>query len=88
MSPPQSSIPDHAEDPNVADPHWFREPSRREHWFAAGLFVAFGVFFVLFFVVTDGFWFRWVTLGLGLYSVLHGLRHARSAAGAGRSGGG
>ena len=47
---------------------------------AAGLFVGFGVFFVLLFVVTDGFWFRWVTLGLGLYSILHGLRHARTAA--------
>ena len=63
----------------AADPRWFREPSRREHWLAAALFVAFGVFFVLLFVVTAGFWFRWVTLALGLYSILHGLRHARAA---------
>ena len=41
--------------------------------------MGFGVFFVLLFFVTYGFWFRWVTLGLGLYSVLHGLRHARDA---------
>ena len=63
----------------AADPEWFRGPTRREHWLAAGLFVAFGVFFVLLFVVTAGFWFRWVTLGLGLYSILHGLRHGRDA---------
>lgn len=62
-----------------ADPLWFREPTRREHWIAAGLFVGFGAFFVLLFFVTYGFWFRWVTLGLGLYSVVHGLRHARDA---------
>ena len=65
---------------DAAHPDWFRGPSRREHWLAAGLFVAFGVFFVLLFVVTAGWWFRWVTLGLGVYSVLHGLGHARDAA--------
>ena len=62
-----------------AHPEWFREPTRREHWIAAALFVGFGVFFVLLFLVTYGFWFRWVTLGLGLYSVVHGLGHARDA---------
>jgi hypothetical protein len=66
--------------PDAADPRWFRPPSRRERWMAAGLFVGFGVFFVLLFFVTAGFWFRWVTLGLGFYSVLHGLGYARSAA--------
>jgi hypothetical protein len=34
---------------------------------------------VLLFFVTAGFWFRWVTLGLGFYSILHALRHARRA---------
>jgi hypothetical protein len=67
-----------------ADPAWFRGPTRREHWLAAALFVAFGVFFVLLFFVTAGWWFRWVTLGLGLYSILHGLGHARDARRAGR----
>ena len=67
-----------------ANPEWFREPTPREHWIAAALFVGFGVFFVLLFFVTYGFWFRWVTLGLGFYSVLHGLRHARDARGAPR----
>jgi hypothetical protein len=62
-----------------ADPEWFRAPSRREHWMAAGLFVGFGVFFVLLFFVTAGFWFRWVTLGLGFYSILHGFRYVREA---------
>ena len=65
--------------PDEANPEWFREPTPREHWIAAALFVGFGVFFVLLFFVTYGFWFRWVTLGLGLYSVVHGLRHARDA---------
>lgn len=73
-------VPDAPPDaPSEADPGWFREPTPREHWIAAALFVGFGVFFVLLFFVTYGFWFRWVTLGLGFYSVLHGLRHARDA---------
>jgi hypothetical protein len=74
-SGPDSVAPDAA-----ADPQWFRPPSRRERWMAAGLFAGFGVFFVLLFFVTAGFWFRWVTLGLGLYSILYGLRYARGAA--------
>ena len=65
--------------PPEADPQWFREPSRREHWMAFALFLAFGVFFVLLFYVTAGWWFRWVTLGLGFYSVLYAIRHARQA---------
>ena len=71
--------PDPTETTEVADPQWFRGPTRREHLLAAGLFVAFGLFFVLLFFVTAGFWFRWVTLGLGFYSILHGLGHARRA---------
>ena len=62
-----------------AAPEWFREPTRREHWIAGGLFVGFGVFFGLLFVVLDGWWFRWVILGLGVYSTLSGLRHVRDA---------
>ena len=68
--PPEGADADAHADAH-ADPEWFREPSRREHWIAAGLFVGFGVFFVLLFFVTAGFWFRWVTLGLGFYSILH-----------------
>jgi hypothetical protein len=60
--------------PELADPEAFRDPSRRERWIAAGLFVGFGLFFILLFLVTAGFWFRWVTLGLGVYSVLYGAR--------------
>jgi hypothetical protein len=63
----------------TGDAEWFREPSRREHRIAAGLFIAFGVFFVMLWVVQRGWWFRWVVLGLGVYSILHGLRHARDA---------
>jgi hypothetical protein len=65
--------------PEQADPEWFRESTPREHWIAAALFLGFGVFFVLLFLVTAGFWFRWVTLGLGVYSALYALRHARDA---------
>ena len=79
MTDPAFQAPPEADADPQADPEWFREPSRREHWIAAGLFVGFGVFFVLLFFVTAGFWFRWVTLGLGFYSILHGLGHARRA---------
>jgi hypothetical protein len=63
----------------IADPRWFREPTPREHKLAAALFVAFGVFFVALFVVLSGWWFRWVILGLGVISILHGLWHAVEA---------
>jgi hypothetical protein len=70
---------DPATDDPQADPQWFRAPSPREHWIAFALFLGFGVFFVLLFWVTAGWWFRWVTLGLGVYSVAYALRHARDA---------
>jgi hypothetical protein len=59
------------------DPQWFREPTPREHRIAALLFVGFGVFFALLFVVLNGWWFRWVILSLAGVSVLYGLGHAR-----------
>ena len=59
----------------TADPEWFRAPTRREHAIGAGLFVGFGIAFVLLFVVLRGWWFRWVVLGLGVYSIVRGLRH-------------
>jgi fatty acid desaturase len=63
----------------AADPDWFREPTPREHRMGAALFVAFGVFFVLLFVVLSGWWFRWVILALGVLSMLHGLWHAAAS---------
>lgn len=66
-------------EPGEAHPDWFREPSRREHWMAAALFVGFGVFFLCLFWVQRHWWFRWVILGLGLFSVWHGVRHALDA---------
>ena len=69
-----------------ADPNWFREPTRREHWIAAGLFVGFGVFFVLLFIIQRGWWFSWVVIGLGVISTIHGLRHALDALHARKSG--
>jgi hypothetical protein len=68
-SPPAGTAPE----------HWFREPTVREHRIAAGLFVAFAVFFALLFVVQAGWWFRWVLLGLAAWSLLYGLGHARDA---------
>jgi len=62
-----------------SDPDWFRGPNRRERWIAAGLFVGFGVFFVLLFFVLSGWWFRWVILGLSVISIVNGLSHAAGA---------
>jgi hypothetical protein len=59
----------------AAHPEWFRPPTRREHAIGAALFVGFGVFFALLFVVLAGWWFRWVILGLSVYSTVRGLRH-------------
>jgi len=61
----------------AAQADWFRPPTRREHGMAAALFVFFGLFFLALFVVTSGWWFRWVIAGLGIYSILHGAGHAR-----------
>ena len=60
----------------IDDPQWFRPPSRREHRIAAGLFIGFGIFFAMLFVVLWGWWFRWVVLILGAISIVHGVRHA------------
>lgn len=62
--------------PGIADPTWFREPTPRERLIAAALFVGFGLFFLLLFVVLTGWWFRWIILALGAISILHGLWHA------------
>jgi len=61
------------------DTQWFREPTRRERLIAAALFVGFGLFFAAMFVVLRGWWFRWVVLGLGVISIVSGLRHATGA---------
>ena len=76
---PQTTSPAVEAPPEAADPEWFREPTPREHRMGAALFVAFGVFFVLLFVVLSGWWFRWVVLGLGVLSGLHGLWHAAAS---------
>ena len=61
------------------DAEWFRQPTRREHWIAVGLFTGFGMFFIALFIVLWGWWFRWVVLTLGVYSIVHALGHARDA---------
>src|SRR5205085_6992466 len=73
--------------PQHSDPDWFREPTRREHWIAAWLFVGFGIFFGLLFIVERKWWFSWVVIGLGVIFTIHGLRHATDAIGAGKSSG-
>jgi hypothetical protein len=67
---------EHQQD-EVSDPSWFRAPSPRERKIAAALFIGFGLFFVALFVVLSGWWFRWVILGMGGYSILEGIRHLR-----------
>jgi hypothetical protein len=74
---PRESQPDPAAATAAAQTEWFRPPTRREHGMAAALFVFFGLFFLALFVVTSGWWFRWVIAGLGIYSILHGAGHAR-----------
>ena len=74
-----SPDPDNRSTPEQADPEWFREPNRREHLIAANLFIGCGLCFVMMFVVLAGWWPRWVILGLGVYSVIHGIRHGLDA---------
>ena len=72
----------HQADPTeLADPNWFRQPTRREHWMGAALFAAFGIWFVLLFVVLGGWWFRWIILAMGLLSLVRGARHLIGAIG-------
>jgi hypothetical protein len=59
----------------LAHPEMFRGPTPAEHRFAAKLFIGFGIGFVLLFVVLGGWWFRWVMLGIGVYSCMDGIRH-------------
>jgi hypothetical protein len=56
------------------DPEWFRAPTSRERRIAAALFVGFGLFFFALFAVLSGWWFRWVVLVLGGYSIVAGVR--------------
>jgi disulfide bond formation protein DsbB len=59
-----------------SDSPWFRAPNRRERLIAAALFIGFGLFFALLFIVQRGWWFRWVILGLAILSAWYGIRHA------------
>jgi hypothetical protein len=65
--------PTHEGDPS------FRPPTPREHRIAGWLFIGFAMFFFLLFVVLAGWWFRWVIVGLGVYSFLYGVRHLQDA---------
>jgi hypothetical protein len=69
-------VSDPIDQPDHADATWFREPTRREHWIAAGLFTGFGLFFVAMFYLCYGWGFRWVLLGLAVWSIGYGMRHA------------
>ena len=62
--------------PPAAHADWFRKPTPREHRLGAGLFIGFGLFFILLFLVERDSKFRWVILGLGVISILRGLYHA------------
>jgi len=67
------------QDLEQANPDWFREPSRREHLIGAGLFIGFGIFFVMLFLFLHGWWFRWVILLLAAWSIGKGLLHLAGA---------
>ena len=88
MTPLSQNHSDGGETPEHADGEWFRGPTPREHRIAAALFVGFGVFFVMLYVVLAGWWFRWVILALAVWSVVVGVQHWRDARGgaAGRNG--
>ena len=75
---------EHHDADGLAHPEVFRGPTPREHRIAAALFVGFAVFFVMLYVVLSGWWFRWVILGLGVWSFVYGLRHWMDARAAGR----
>ena len=75
MEPEQPPPPDSFSIGETASSQWFRKPTRREHRIAAALFIGFGLFFVLLFMVQSGWWFRWVVLSLGAISFWHGTRH-------------
>lgn len=60
---------------DLADPTWFRPPTRREHAIAAALFLAFAAFFLALFILQHDSWFRWLFLALALFSAVRGLRH-------------
>lgn len=68
----------------LAHPDGFREPTAREHRVGAAIFLGFSIFFVLFFVFSRGWWFRWVLMGLAMYSFLYALRQWRDARSASR----
>src|SRR5689334_2496328 len=79
MQTEQLQPTDPAREVELAEPTWFRAPNRRERLIAAALFIGFGIFFALLFVVQRGWWFRWVVLGLAVASVWYGVRHAISS---------
>jgi hypothetical protein len=59
----------------IAEPTWFRAPTRREHAIAAGLFFGFGISLALLFIVLGGWWFRWVILAMAAISIVRALQH-------------
>jgi hypothetical protein len=65
--------------PLRGDPSWFREPTGREQWIGFGLFLGFGIFFLLFYYVERDTGYRWVILGLAVVSLGRSLRHGIKA---------
>ena len=61
------------------DTDWFRPPTRRERWIAAGLFLGFAAFFFAYSFVWRGSWFRWVIVGLGVWSFVYAIGHLTRA---------
>jgi hypothetical protein len=61
------------------DPACFRPPTRREHAIGAAVFLGFGLFFVVWFIIEAGNRIRWVILTLVVISMYRGLRHTWAA---------
>jgi len=55
-----------------------RAPTARERRIAGWLFVGFGIFFSLLFVLHAGWWFRWIILALGIFSFVRGVGYFRA----------
>jgi hypothetical protein len=55
------------------DTGWFRPPTVRERRIAGWLFLGFGVFFAVLFVLHAGWWFRWVILALSIISLARSI---------------
>ena len=58
---------------DTAHPDWFREPNARELLVGIGLFLGFGIFFILSFILGKDWGFRWLFLIFGIISTVRSM---------------